>query len=505
MTALHADVSFALCDVEESGCPIRYASQGFVNLFGYKAYECIGRSIGPFVGCYSIVRNGERDLVALSKDAGLPLSVLAEGMKLVMGRVRDFSVQAKKDLTHGHVLQLNRTQDGKVVVCDMSIQMRTHSTCGWPYHLVVHRPVLHITPAELLLATGAAYATMLQAQHLPMKQCLAAFDAEGGHRTLDHFVGSVWPSSMLQKWVLSEKSTRSSSNRSVGCSTHRRGSGSSAASDGSASSAGTWNSSYSEVDEDICMNPPSTVAAEETFRTWGTRKENVEEHESYAGDSDDDLDAHGTLSDSMEWGSGGDVVPFRPLAWASLFDQEVFHNFDFAFMVADPSLPGVPIGAGSDMFLQLTSYSKEALVGLSFESLYGSVPPNKLEGWEQARFSELCADAKCNTFSPADMSVFCARQHGEGELIGKFVGARSDGAMFRCLALLRQVMLDDVMRVVGVFVEIPSKGEHDYNDEDLGVPAVLYSDVLRNAFVAEQALASRFWCTFPFRRHFCVV
>lgn len=174
-------------------------------------------------------------------------------------------------------------------------------------------------------------------------------------------------------------------------------------------------------------------------------------------------------------------------------------------MVADPSLPGVPIGAGSDMFLQLTSYSKEALVGLSFESLYGSVPPDKLEGWEQARFSELCADAKCNTFSPADMSVFCARQHGEGELIGKFVGARSDGAMFRCLALLRQVMLDDVMRVVGVFVEIPSKGEHDYNDEDLGVPAVLYSDVLRNAFVAEQALASRFWCTFPFRRHFCVV
>jgi len=41
--------SFLLCDSNARGFPIRYASQGFADLFGYYASECLGRKCGDLV------------------------------------------------------------------------------------------------------------------------------------------------------------------------------------------------------------------------------------------------------------------------------------------------------------------------------------------------------------------------------------------------------------------------------------------------------------------------
>ena len=62
--------NFILCDACADRCPIRYASLGFEDLFGYRKSECLGKNCGDLVGRPAI----------LVRDPGLTRVAEASGL-----------------------------------------------------------------------------------------------------------------------------------------------------------------------------------------------------------------------------------------------------------------------------------------------------------------------------------------------------------------------------------------------------------------------------------------
>jgi PAS domain-containing protein len=184
-------------------------------------------------------------------------------------------------------------------------------------------------------------------------------------------------------------------------------------------------------------------------------------------------------------------VEFLPLEHPSveMFALEDLCNLDVAFVIVDPSLVGAPIVACSESFLTLSGYSKREVVGLSLASLQ---TPETRDGWNQSRYSALCAH-EYSMFTAAEVNSDGVAQHEEGELMSQFVGIRKHEGTFRCQALIRQVLFDDEMFVVCVFVEFPEATSGQEGEE-------VVRKVQCNFSLTVQTLAASFWCDIPFRR-----
>lgn len=159
---------------------------------------------------------------------------------------------------------------------------------------------------------------------------------------------------------------------------------------------------------------------------------------------------------------------------APLFDVQEMRHLDVSFIVVDPSLHGCPIVASSESFSHLTGYPHQALMGLSLDSLRAPVPPEMRDGWHESRYSTLCEKSKFNSITAAEIAADGVIQH-EGEVMAKFVGSRLDEELFHCTVLIRQVFLDEVMYLVGVFAE-RSEGGATLEEEQ---PDLLYSELTK--------------------------
>jgi len=496
------DVSFVLCDFDAPGNPIKYASQSFVDLYGYDANECEGKSVGPLVGGYSILCH-EKDLAVFAGEVGVQVPAVVHGMTFLMDRVRELSARIRGNpQARGHVLQLHRRQDGRALVCDMGVGRG--SVLGWPCYAVVQRP-LQITPAELLTASGCAYARLMQEQSSEMEALLASFDGPGGEQMLTEVVSSVLSASLWQRFVAAQK-TNPTFTRSLGSpSTHSGGSRRSASTAKSGSSAVTWTSSCDVGRAVSEESSPSfgVVAAEEGCSTTDTRK-TIGVPDSLLKDSGDkewesvsDCDfTEEELSDSAVFER---LAPQRVLS-ANSRDWQELHDLEFAFMLADPNLPRCPIVAWSDRFSQMTHLPKQALSGCGLDSLLTPSRSTMRDGLDQARYGALCDDCEFNVFTAKARNAEGVLQHEEGEMITSFVGPWQDEGSFACLALIRQVILDNVMYLAGVFSEFPQSVSRPCVTEEQGAHATLVGVLHHNFLIAEQALAALFWTSVPFHR-----
>jgi len=149
---LSTNGSFILCDAMAEGFPIRHASRGFVDLFGYCPAECLGRKCGDLVSRPSFC---DGDVAAAAHAVGMSLSD-AEAAVLVQTR---FAAQEVRSMAKGtsdgpaFCLALNRTKDGHIFVNEILMFIMHHPVVGWPYSIGLQRDVSSsVSVGEMLRA-----------------------------------------------------------------------------------------------------------------------------------------------------------------------------------------------------------------------------------------------------------------------------------------------------------------------------------------------------------------
>jgi len=157
--------SFILCDAMADGFPIRHASRGFVDLFGYCPVECLGKKCGDLVGGPSF---RGADLAAAAFSAGVTVAD-AEAAVAVQTRIAAHEVRnmAKSMCDRpAFCLALNRTKNGTLFVCEIVMLMMHHPVVGWPYSIGLQRDVSSsVSVGEMLRAGGDEKLLALTATH----------------------------------------------------------------------------------------------------------------------------------------------------------------------------------------------------------------------------------------------------------------------------------------------------------------------------------------------------
>jgi len=157
--------SFILCDAMADGFPIRHVSRGFVDLFGYRPAECLGKKCGHLVAGSSF---RGRDLAAAASSAGISVAD-AEAAVAVQTRIAAQEVtNMAKGMSDGPAfcLALNRTKDGNLFVCEIVMFMMHHPDVGWPYSIGLQRDVSSsVSVGEMLRAGDDEKLLVLAATH----------------------------------------------------------------------------------------------------------------------------------------------------------------------------------------------------------------------------------------------------------------------------------------------------------------------------------------------------
>lgn len=166
--------SFILCDGMADGFPIRYASRGFVDLFGYNAAECLNKSCGALVAGATITAS---DVEGVSQQHGLTETTVREAMKVHTSQVIEEckNIMADKGEHVGFSLVLNRTKRGHLFVCEVLMLAMEHPVVGWPYTIGLQRDVSEeVSVKELLEATTPEMLDVLiRRQEGPVKERIA--------------------------------------------------------------------------------------------------------------------------------------------------------------------------------------------------------------------------------------------------------------------------------------------------------------------------------------------
>lgn len=178
---------FILCD-NTDGFPMRYISQGFVNLFGYSREECIGKRCGRLVGGPSI--KGDATAVAsISESSGLSKTEVMAGIDKLTAHAGEqcrLMMESPKDRV-GFSLLLNRKKNGAIFVCECLTLVLNRPELGWSYSIGMQRDVSHeVSTCGLLkaLATGG-YEDILRVRREEVKSRLKRV-AVGGDKVVQY-------------------------------------------------------------------------------------------------------------------------------------------------------------------------------------------------------------------------------------------------------------------------------------------------------------------------------
>jgi len=194
--------SFILCDSNAMGFPIRYASTGFCELFGYTAVECKGQKCGDLVAEPSIRANdpGLKDLAAstgLSPEAAD--EALAQMTKYAAKECK--AMMAHPTELTGFALVPNRAKNGKLKVVELAMVVCRHPNAGWLYTVGLQTDVSQEVPLQKLFGAMAngTYADLVKAQEPAMKTRLRLLDLGGGvaSQYLDVKATEMWETLML--------------------------------------------------------------------------------------------------------------------------------------------------------------------------------------------------------------------------------------------------------------------------------------------------------------------
>mmetsp|Transcript_50491 Transcript_50491/g.130066 ORF Transcript_50491/g.130066 Transcript_50491/m.130066 type:complete len:905 (+) Transcript_50491:74-2788(+) len=187
--------SFILCDANAQGFPIRYASQGFVDLFGYKAAECVGRRCGDLVAA-PIAK--DPDMAGLGKGCGLSKADVAKGLDFLTehaaSEVREMMANPAEHVAFA--LVLNRRKNQRVFVCELVMHAHQHPTFGWSYCVGLQSDATReVSIAKLLkAAVHGGYEELVKGRRASMRQRVGrlGIGSDQAIRYLDEKAGEMW-------------------------------------------------------------------------------------------------------------------------------------------------------------------------------------------------------------------------------------------------------------------------------------------------------------------------
>lgn len=163
---LQHDGIFVLCDASCQGFPIRYASEGFCQLFGYDEADCLGEFCGMLFGGPAI-KADDKALLAAAAEANISEADAARGIDRL---ARFADEQCARTLGRpreevGFSLLLCRTKSGAVIVCELLMLVLHHPEHGWSYTISFLRDVTRTVQVRTVLraAVQGGYRTLVEA------------------------------------------------------------------------------------------------------------------------------------------------------------------------------------------------------------------------------------------------------------------------------------------------------------------------------------------------------
>jgi len=194
--------SFLLCDCKAIGFPIRYASMGFSDLFGYAPAECTGRKCGDLVA-EAAIRAHDPELRALAAVAEMGAAEVDIALKaMTRFAAQDCrAMMASPNDGMGAALILNRSKKGKLKVIELVMLVCRHPRCGWPYSVGLQTDITKEVSVNTLLRAlvDGNYTALLRQQEPGLQGRLRTLDIRSAdaQRYLDSKASEMWESLLL--------------------------------------------------------------------------------------------------------------------------------------------------------------------------------------------------------------------------------------------------------------------------------------------------------------------
>jgi len=546
---------FVLCDAKVcpkvNGLPIRYASQQFQDMLGYKdASECVGQA-------WSDVLTGPSGFCTNAAQAAqLPSYAVTEAVELLSKQCKETVKKlANATPSSASMLALARRSSGELFTCELTLWVRQHPSMGWNYVVGLHRDITQKVPVARLLTIAAK----LSSQGASTEELAAAVGVDlGSERTernsgvlngtnipdfLNAKICETWQSLIvdMMRGEQKDKTSRRSATRSVV-------SGSTAASRSSRASRRSTASADNDNDWDW---EASTALQQEQAPSMGCHLgallgQQTKEAPPADGrfmDLLEDLDPEDLPDQPQEEASAAnlwaqcsvdraadllapalaqDLASRGPAALGPISDtlQEVIdemgkselQDLDFPFVMADPSQLGCPLIVCSAGFTNLTGYSAWEAVGRTAAFQLCGVPSHlvcKEQCGEVTKFLDYASRGQF--YEGRDHLGKEAGYLTEGELITVQTYTRRSGELFRCMTYLKQVELEDKMFVIGLQARVPDPAidpeEHDGEAAEENPAARLslaFTHLDKNMDIAVHVLGAQFWYCAPMRRQIAV-
>lgn len=219
---LSTAASFNICDAQARGFPILYASQGFVDLFGYPAAGCVGVPCGTLVAAPSILRR-DPELRGLAGAVGMAPGEVGEALEILTQQARG---EVDRMMEHpgeaAHFQMVNRTKTGELFVCEVIMLLFRHSALKWNCTVGLQYDITsELSIKELLtLALRGDHVALHSSREDAVRKKLAAINMKDSTvgRYLQEKVVEVWMAMLGAKRVGAPTEDTAASGVLSGCS-----------------------------------------------------------------------------------------------------------------------------------------------------------------------------------------------------------------------------------------------------------------------------------------------
>jgi len=471
--------SFVVCDVTGHGSPVRYASKGFQELYGYNMAECLGQPCEALLEGAWASAQGRSALAEVAISLGVSGEEATRSVQLLSLQVRRLAHQAAVPFVMEHpMLSIGCRKSGELFVSAVRTIHQTHPELGWTYKASLQQDVTKdVSVADVLLAAtkGEDDLARLQSQRLSSLPCGAL-----SSRSLEYLHGlasDMWRQSLSSNYDMSQRKKprmredtpegrRSLASVSTACSLSH-------ATAKSRKCTKTGHAGPSGVHHLGAFVPQHCEVPEETIAAAGGRFIDLLEIPGGLDSGYTASEEAGMLNEFVEKQETRNSTPdsSRP----EVGRQELL-QFQFPFVVADPSWPHCPIVLVSQGFSKFSERSAEEILGTQLASLGGC---GGLGPEVSLAMEHLLRAAHEGKFLPEGLScVQGAERLSAGEVMFSITGG---------MVILKQVLLDDAMFVIGVM-------DKDEDEMDLVPRLGVWLEV------AVTSLAAEFFYSAPLRR-----
>jgi len=199
---LSSEGTFLLGDAQAQGFPIRYASPGFEQTYGYRAADIVGKKCGDVIGG-SMIKT--KSLAQLAKTVGLTLREADASIRFLTAKAAEACrvMMANPGTCVGVAILVNRKKNGVLFVCECLVLNLRHPTLNWSYCVGFQRDISKQVPLERLLSAAisdSAYSALIESRGSALdarRQSLLGVGSENvvrclHEKALDVFSLDIW-------------------------------------------------------------------------------------------------------------------------------------------------------------------------------------------------------------------------------------------------------------------------------------------------------------------------